>query len=277
MSVDLSGFDKEVAVLGAGVMGSAVLNGLLAAGLPTERARVSTLDPEAVSRWEEAGVEVRENAAAVRGAGVIIVAVKPGDVPAVLDEVREALAEAAPQAVVVSLAAGVPLATLSEHVDQGRALVRVMPNTPALVGEGAFALSPSPQWPQEVVDQVCELLSACGRVQVIPEKLQNAATGLSGSGPAYVFHVAEALIEAGVLEGLPRPVATELAVQTLYGAATMLRQSDTHPSLLREQVTSPGGTTAAGLRELDRAGVRAGLGAAVSASAAASARMGSPA
>lgn len=274
MSVDLSQFDRDVAVVGAGVMGGAVLNGLLTAGLPAQRVRVSTLDPDAAATWNNAGVQVAGNPAAVEGAGVVIVAVKPGDVPGVLDEVRDALA--ASGAVVVALAAGVHLAILIEHLDEGQAVVRVMPNTPALVGEAAFAMSPGPGCDEAVVERVQTLLSACGRVQIIPEKLQDAATGLSGSGPAYVFYVVEALIEAGVLEGLPRPVATELAVQTLYGAASMLREGGTHPSLLREQVTSPGGTTAKGLRELDRAGVRAALGAAVAASAAASAAMGAP-
>lgn len=274
MSVDLSQFDRDVAVVGAGVMGGAVLDGLLTAGLPTRQVRVSTLDPEAAATWQDAGVAVTGNTAAVEGAGVVIVAVKPGDVAGVLDEVREVLA--ASDAVLVCLAAGVHLRTLAEHLHEGQAVVRVMPNTPAVVGEAAFAMSPGPECDEAAATMVRTLLSACGRVQMIPEKLQDAATGLSGSGPAYVFYVVEALIEAGVLEGLPRPVATELAVQTLYGAATMLRESGTHPSLLREQVTSPGGTTAKGLRELDRAGVRAGLGAAVVASAAASAAMGAP-
>lgn len=275
MTVDLSQFDRDVAVVGAGVMGGAVLDGLLTAGLPAERVRVSTLDPDAAAKWRDAGIPVAGNTEAVEGAGVVIIAVKPGDVAGVLDEVRAALIASAPDAVIVSLAAGVQLETLVKHLDEGRAVVRVMPNTPALVGEAAFAMSPGLACDETAAEQVSTLLSACGVVQIIPEKLQDAATGLSGSGPAYLFYVVEALIEAGVLEGLPRPVATKLAVQTLYGTASMLREGGTHPSLLREQVTSPGGTTAKGLRELDRASVRAALGAAVSASAAASAAMGS--
>lgn len=270
MTTDLSGFDRTVAVLGAGVMGSAVLDGLLAAGLPVESTVVTTLDEDAAARWRDRGVQVTQNEDAAARAGIVVLAVKPADVPALLDEIRDALPG---DAVVVSLAAGVHLSTLQDHL-AGNVVVRVMPNTPALVGEGAFAVSPGDGADDAIVDDVCALLSTCGRVQVIPEKLQDAATGLSGSGPAYVFHVVEALIEAGVREGLPRPVATDLAVQTLYGAGKLLRESGTHPSLLREQVTSPGGTTAAGLAELDRAAVRAGLGAAVSASAAASRALG---
>ncbi len=247
-----------LAVLGAGAMGSAVLEAVLRTELYTpEQVRVTTLDEQAAQRWRERGVEVAaDNAAAVTGAGVVLVAVKPADVPAVLSDIGGGLDA---EAVVVSIAAGVRLATLAEHLPTGTAVVRVMPNTPALVGEGMSALSAGPACGEQALAAAREILSACGRVVVVPEKQQDAVTALSGSGPAYVFAIAEALIEGGVLLGLPRPTATELAVQTLLGASTMLADGERHPSLLREQVTSPGGTTAAALREFDRHGLRSAI------------------
>lgn len=287
-----------LAVLGAGVMGGAVLSALLDAGIeaPAEtgsdaeaeaaetgsatgvgnvrvepgNVRVTTLDPDAAARWKDRGVTVTTNEEAVAGANVVLVATKPADVPAVLDEASAALA---PDALVISLAAGVPLATLEAHVPAATAVIRVMPNTPALVGEGMSALSPGAACSPAQAQTARALLSACGAVVTVPEKQQNAVTALSGSGPAYLFYVLEAMIDAGVLLGLPRPVATELAVQTAYGAATMVRRGGEHPGRLREQVTSPGGTTAAALRTLDTRGVRAAMMEAIEAAARRSAEL----
>lgn len=264
--------NRGLALLGAGVMGSAVLEAILAAGLrePGDL-RVTTLDDASRRRWEERGVTVAQNAEAVRGAGTVIVAVKPADVAGVLADVRDDLADGV---LVLSIAAGVPLATLAAPLPQGTAIARVMPNTPALLGEGMAAISPNEHCTDAQIETVSQLLAATGRVVVVPEKQQDAVTALSGSGPAYVFAVAEALIEGGVLLGLPRATATELAQQTLYGAATMIRDSGTHVSLLREQVTSPGGTTAAALREFDRHGLRSAIIAGMESAAAKSAALG---
>lgn len=277
-----------LAVLGVGVMGGAVLAAILDAGVRTgaenvprrghevppavdpANVRVSTLDPGAAARWRERGVTVTGNADAVAGARVVIVATKPADVTAVLDEATPALT---PGVVVISLAAGVPLATLEAHVPAGTAVVRVMPNTPALVGEGMSAMSPGTACSPTQADLARGLLAACGAVITVPEPQQDAVTALSGSGPAYLFYVLEAMIDAGVLLGLPRPVATELAVQTAYGAATMVRRGGEHPALLRERVTSPGGTTAAALRTLDAKGVRAAMMEAIEAAARRSAEL----
>ncbi len=263
---------QGLALLGAGVMGSAVLEAILAAGLrePGDCC-VTTLDDASRRRWEERGVRVAQNAEAVRRAGTVIVAVKPADVAAVLADIRD---ELAPGALVLSIAAGVPLAALAEPLPAGTAIARVMPNTPALLGEGMAAISPNEHCTDEQVETVSTLLRATGRVVVVPETQQDAVTAVSGSGPAYVFAVTEALIDAGVLLGLPRPIATELAQQTLFGAATMVRDSGTHVTLLREQVTSPGGTTAAALREFDRHGLRSAIIAGVEAAAAKSAALG---
>lgn len=283
-----------LAVLGAGVMGGAVLSAILdacsgedpgtgeapgtgdgpahgpAPRIDAANVRVSTLDEAAAARWRQRGVTVTGNADAVAGAKVVIVATKPADVAAVLDEATPALA---PGVVVISLAAGVPLATLEAHVPSGTAVVRVMPNTPALVGEGMSAMSPGTACSAAKADLAAGLLSACGAVVTVPEKQQDAVTAVSGSGPAYLFYVLEAMIDAGVLLGLPRPVATELAVQTAYGAATMVRRGGEHPALLRERVTSPGGTTAAALRTLDSRGVRAAMMEAIEAAARRSAEL----
>ena len=163
---------------------------------------------------------------------------------------------------------------LEARLPGGAAVVRVMPNTPALVGEGMAAVSRGAATDDEQLARAVAVLQACGRVVEVPESQQDAVTAVSGSGPAYVFHLAEALIEAGVVQGLPRATARELAVQTLLGAATMLRETGEHPSLLREQVTSPGGTTAAALRVLDERAVRGAYVAAVAAARERSAELG---
>ena len=136
-------------------------------------------------------------------------------------------------------------------------MVRVMPNTPALVDQGMAAVSPGRHCDEAHLAEAADLLRSCGKVVEIAEKHQDAVTAISGSGPAYIFYVVEAMIEAGVVLGLPRATSTELVVQTLYGAATMIKETKQHPTVLREQVTSPGGTTAAALRQLDDHKVRA--------------------
>jgi pyrroline-5-carboxylate reductase len=186
--------------------------------------------------------------------------VKPQQVPDVLDQIAGRLATGA---TVISIAAGIGTAALADHLPRGTAVVRVMPNTPALVGQGMSALSAGPDCPPASVDLARRILAAVGEVVEVPESAQDAVTAVSGSGPAYVFHLAESMIEAGVLVGLPRPLAQRLTVQTLLGAATMLRETGDAPAVLRENVTSPGGTTAAALHVLDDAAVRAAIANAV--------------
>ena len=269
---DLSGFDGTVAFLGAGNMGGAVLGRLLAAGLPAERVRVTDPAEPTRARWAEKGVSTgSDNVEAVRGASVVVLAVKPYLVADVLEEIADELGG---DSIVVSLAAGVTLATLESHAGEGVPVVRVMPNTPALVGEGMFVVTAGHDCSREQLDLVDTLLRACGRTEIVPESHQDAAGAVSGSGPAYVFYVADALAEGGVLEGLPRDLAVRLAAQTLLGAARMLLESGESASTLREQVTSPGGSTAAALRVLDEGAVRHRFSAAVSAAAARAAEMG---
>jgi pyrroline-5-carboxylate reductase len=245
----------RVAMLGVGRMGQAVLAGLLDAGWDQSRiVAAEAHEPTAHAIREHHGIEIRPVAQAVMEADVIVVAVKPHDVASVLDEASPNLKAGA---TVVSIAAGLSTATLAAHLPAGTALVRVMPNTPALVGMGMSVMSPAPGCPPESLALAGQVLGAVGEVRTAPESQQDAVTAVSGSGPAYLFYVAEAMIDAGVLLGLPRPLAHDLTVSTLLGAATMIRDTGEHPTVLRENVTSPGGTTAAALHVLDDAAVKA--------------------
>lgn len=237
------------------MMGETILAGLLRAGRPADQVAISERRPErAAELAARHGVSVLDNVRAVEFGDTLLIVVKPQDVAGLLAEISGALK---PGTLVISLAAGLTTAFLEAQLPDGTAVVRVMPNTPALVDQGMSALSPGSSCQPEHLARALALLAATGRVIQVPEQYQDAVTAVSGSGPAYLFYVAEAMIEAGVLLGLPRATSTELVVQTLYGAATMLRQTGTHPSILREQVTSPGGTTVAALRLLDDHRVRA--------------------
>jgi pyrroline-5-carboxylate reductase len=244
-----------VAVLGAGVMGETLLSGLLRAGRPKESLVISERRPErAAELTQRYGVRVVDNETAAREASTVVLVVKPQDMSSVLAEIRNHLS---PGTLVVSLAAGITTATLEAGLPEGTPVVRVMPNTPALVDQGMAAISPGAHCDDAHLAEAEDLLRSCGRVLRIAERYQDAVTALSGSGPAYIFYVVEAMIEAGVLLGLPRATSSELVVQTLYGAATMLRETGEHPTVLREQVSSPAGTTIAALRQLDDHKVRA--------------------
>jgi pyrroline-5-carboxylate reductase len=245
----------RVALLGVGRMGQAVLTGMLDAGWdPARIVAAEAHEPTALAVRERLGIEFRPSAQAVVGADVVVVVVKPHDVTAVLDDIAPNLA---PGVTVVSLAAGLSTTRLAAHLPVGTALVRVMPNTPALVGRGMSVMSPAPGCPPESLALAERVLGSVGEVRTAPEAQQDAVTAVSGSGPAYVFYVAEAMIDAGVMLGLPRPLAHDLTVQTLLGAATMMSETGEHPTVLRENVTSPGGTTAAALHVLDDAAVKA--------------------
>ena len=251
------------AIIGAGVMGETILAGLVKAGRSPEELVVGEKRAERARELTGTyGVEVLTNREAVARAEVVALVVKPQDLVAVLDEVAGDLT---PGQLVVSLAAGVTIATIEAHVPEGVAVARVMPNTPALVGEGMAAVSPGTHCSEEHLALAADLLRVSGRVVEVPEKQMDAVTAVSGSGPAYLFYVADAMVEAGVHLGLPRDVASELAVQTLVGSALMLRETGDHPAVLRERVTSPAGTTAAALRKLDDHGVRAAFLAALEA------------
>ncbi len=244
-----------VAILGAGVMGETLLSGLIRAGRSAEDLVVTTRSPERANELvAKYGVRAMSNTEAADLAETVVLVVKPQDMGGLVNEVRDHIK---PGDLVVSLAAGITTQFLESRLQDGVAVVRVMPNTPALVDQGMAAISPGRSVDEAHLAEASELLRSCGRVVQVAEKHQDAVTAISGSGPAYIFYVVEAMIEAGVVLGLPRPTSTELVVQTLYGAAAMMRETGQHPTVLREQVTSPGGTTAAALRQLDDHKVRA--------------------
>lgn len=262
----------RLALLGAGVMGETVLSGLLDAGWTAEEIVVTDRRPERqVELAERYGVRVVDNAAAAADAETVLIVVKPQDVTALIDQIAGVLD---PEALVVSLCAGVPTASLESGLN-GHAVVRVMPNTPALVGEGMAAICPGSTATAEHLERVTEILRATGKVVTVPEAYMDAVTAISGSGPAYLFFVVEAMIEAGVHLGLPRDTSTEMVVQTMYGSAKLLKETKEHPTVLREQVTSPGGTTAAAIRQLEDHRMRAAFISAMEAARDRSAALGS--
>jgi pyrroline-5-carboxylate reductase len=254
---------STTAIIGAGVMGETLLSGLLRSGRPVAELLVGEKRAERASELEERyAVSVVSNLEAAQRSDVVALVVKPQDMGAVLEEIGPAVR---PGQLVVSLAAGITTAFLESRLPEGVPVVRVMPNTPALVDEGMAAIAPGSHCDDEHLAVAEALLGSTGRVLRVPERQMDAVTAISGTGPAYVFFVVESMIEAGVHLGLPRATATELVVQTLVGSAKMLRETGTHPVVLREQVTSPGGTTAAALRELEVHKVRAAFLAAMEA------------
>jgi len=244
-------------------MGETLLSGLVRAGRRVDDLLVGEKRAERARELEERyGVAVVANVDAAARADTVVLVVKPQDMGDVLAEVAPSLREGQ---LVVSLAAGITTAFIEERVPAGVSVVRVMPNTPALVDEGMAAISPGSHCSEADLAEVESLMASVGRVIRIPERQQDAVTAISGSGPAYLFFVVESMIEAGVHLGLPRATATDLTIQTLVGSGKMLRETGTHPAVLREQVTSPAGTTAAALRELEVHKVRAAFLAAMEA------------
>jgi pyrroline-5-carboxylate reductase len=247
----------ELVVVGGGRMGEALVGGLLAGGWEAGAlCVVETLADRRQALAARLPPDLRVVATPPAAEGVVL-AVKPADVAATAEAVARAGARR-----VLSIAAGVPLAALEAALEAGSSrlpVVRAMPNTPALVGAGAAAVAAGTWAEDDDLAWAEAVLGAVGTVVRVPEDLLDAVTGLSGSGPAYVFLVAEALIDAGVLVGLPHEVSAGLTVQTLLGAARLLAEREEAPAALRQAVTSPGGTTAAGLRALEAGGVRAAV------------------
>jgi pyrroline-5-carboxylate reductase len=244
-----------VAILGAGVMGETLLSGLIRAGRPVDDLLVGEKRADrAAELVERYGVTVLSNIDAATKADTLALVVKPQDMADLLGEIAPHVRRGQ---LIVSLAAGITTAFIETHLPEGVAVVRVMPNTPALVDEGMAAISRGSHCDEAHLVEAEALMASTGRVIRVPEKQQDAVTAISGSGPAYLFFVVEAMIEAGVHLGLPRATAAELVVQTVVGSAKLLRETGEHPVVLRERVTSPGGTTAAAIRELEDHKVRA--------------------
>jgi pyrroline-5-carboxylate reductase len=252
-----------LAILGGGKIGEALLIGLLRSGGFADDIVVSEKHPERAAYLTETHqVRTVPVAAALGAARTVILAVKPQDVEALLAEMRPSITD---EHVVVSVVAGIPTDRIEAALGADVAVVRCMPNTPALVAEGITAISAGTHASAADLDIAEALLAPVGRVVRVPETQLDAVTAISGSGPAYFFFLVEAMIEAGILLGLPRNLAAELVVQTAVGSAVMLRDSGEHPVQLREAVTSPGGTTIAAIRELEVHGVRAAVIAAIEA------------
>lgn len=244
-----------IALLGAGVMGSTLVAALVRSGHdPADLVVADKFAPRAEQVAADNGTRHALPAEATAEADIVILAVKPQDMAALVREIHD---HVRPEALVVSIAAAISTAYLEARLPEGTSVVRVMPNTPALVDQGMSAMSPGRHCTPDHLAQARALLEHVGRVIVLDEGHQDAVTAISGSGPSYIFYVVEAMIEAGVLLGLPRDTSTELVVQTLYGAATMIRETGQHPTVLREQVSSPGGTSVAALRALEDHKVRA--------------------
>ncbi|MFI7001537.1 pyrroline-5-carboxylate reductase [Nocardia sp. NPDC050175] len=254
----------RIAVIGGGRIGEALIAGLLESGrLAKDLVVVETSPERGAQLAERFGVRVTDSVAdAAVGADLLVVAVKPTDVDAVMTALgKAALSDNASvgndrDQILVSLAAGVPTARLEAKLPAGFPVVRVMPNTPMLVGQGMSVLAPGRHARPPQLELVTEVLGAVGKVVTVAEAQMDAVTAVSGSGPAYFFLIVEAMVDAGVGLGLTREVATELVVQTMVGSAALLVESDQSAAELRAAVTSPAGTTAAAVRELERGGVR---------------------
>jgi pyrroline-5-carboxylate reductase len=260
---------KRIGFIGSGAMARALAGGLVSGGVGTDQ--VSAADPSEEQRalfTSEVGSEATaDNASLVANSDVVVVAVKPGVVAAVLNELagKPGLGDK----LWISIAAGIPLETFGEGLPAGARIVRAMPNTPALVGAGATAYCSNAAADDGDRDVARAMFESVGTSWMAPaESMLDAVTGLSGSGPAYVFLILEALSDAGVRVGLPRDAAHDLACQTVYGATRLAIETGRHPAQLKDQVTSPGGTTIAGLEQLEAAGVRAALYSAVAAATA---------
>ena len=244
-----------IAILGAGKMGEALISGLLRAGrAPAGIIAAARRQQRADELRERYGVQVAAAADAAKTAETLMLTVKPQDMAALLAEIAPSVPG---DRLIISVAAGITTSFIERRLPGDLPVVRVMSNTPVLVDEAMSVISPGSHATDAHLRFTEELLRPVGRVIRIPESQQDAATALSGSGPAYVYYLVEAMVDAGILLGMPRQTALEMVIQAVYGAATMLRESGEHPVILREAVTSPGGTTISAVAELERHRVRA--------------------
>jgi pyrroline-5-carboxylate reductase len=257
MAVNLSG--KRVAVLGAGKMGGILVKALLDKKLLSPSLTAATVQHEerASALSQKLGIPVgTHNAAAARGVDIVIVGVKPQAVQSVMDDIRTQLK---PEQLVISVAASVPTSAIENALGAAIPVVRAMPNTPCAIGHGMTALCKGKHAGPQHLEIACELFNVVGRTVVVDEKHMDAVTGLSASGPAYIYIILESLAEAGVKVGLPRDIATLLAAQTALGAAGVVLETGDHPALLKDAVTTPAGCTIDGIMELEEGKLRVTL------------------
>jgi pyrroline-5-carboxylate reductase len=254
--------EPRIAFLGAGQMATALARGFIDASVtrPENIIASDAYEPQLPRFQKDTGgatKTTKSNVEAVQNSDVVILSVKPQVMSALLQEIKEAVA-ASPH-LVISIAAGITMETILKKLGSDTRLVRVMPNTPCLVGKTAAAYSLGGKATPEDGKLVAHLLSSVGLGTEVPERLLDAVTGVSGSGPAYVYQFIEALSDGGVAAGLPRDIASKLAAQTVLGAAQMVLQTGEHPGVLKDKVASPGGTTIAGLHALEKGGMRAAV------------------
>jgi pyrroline-5-carboxylate reductase len=256
--------ERRIGIIGAGAMGSAMCRGLVRSGAaPANRILVSDLHPRHVQDLHsELGIRVADsNLQVAKYTDVILLAVKPATLPTVLAEIAESLKRdgGKPLPLLISIAAGVRISAIEGHLKDPIPVVRAMPNTPAQVGLGAAAYCCGTHADESHAAQAAGVFEAVGNAVEVPETMMDAVTALSGSGPAYVYLMIEALVDGGIKVGLPRDVAYKLAAQTVLGAAQMVLQTGLHPAQLRDMVTTPAGTTIAALASLEHSGIRAAL------------------
>jgi len=249
-------FSKKIAFIGSGNMGEALLGGLLKAELtnPENIMATDVMDyrlKEVEQKWQ---VNITtDNRKAVQFADIIVLCVKPQALRLVLDDIKNELGE---NQLIISIIAGITTRTISAFIGKKNPVVRVMPNIPAVVDEAASAICLG-EFAETLHQEIAlKILGAVGEVEAVPEELMDVVTGLSGSGPAYIYMVIEALTDGGVMMGLPRHVAVRLATQTVLGSAKLVRETNEHPAMLKDQVTTPGGTTILAIKELEESGLR---------------------
>lgn len=246
----------QFAILGGGVMGEVFARAVTQKVFAPEDVCVLDRNANKLTRIaKETGVHTTQNMQDLLDAPVVLLSIKPDNV----SEVLEPFVRAGKSPLLISLVAGVSLESLAKTMPEGTPIVRVMTNTPSLIGEGMSALAGNAHVTPEQQAQAEAIFSAVGQALVVPEKYMDAVTGLSGSGPGFFFIVVDAMIEAGVLQGLPRAIARQLVLQTMKGSALLMQESDRHPAELRDMVTSPGGTTIAGIQVMEEYKLRATL------------------
>jgi pyrroline-5-carboxylate reductase len=256
--------EKRIGIIGAGAMGGALCRGLVhGEAAPANRILVSDPHLAHVQALQQSlGIKVAQsNSQVAKHTDIIVLAVKPVTVPIVLDEIKESLKrdEGKPLPLLVCIAAGVPISKVEAHLNDPIPVVRAMPNTPAQVGKGACAYCRGTHADEGHLAQAAEIFKSVGTAVEVPESMMDAVTALSGSGPAYIYLMIEALVDGGVRAGLPREIAHQLAAQTVLGAAQMVIETGLHPAQLRDMVTTPAGTTIEAIAALEHSGLRAAL------------------